>query len=201
MCVKMDNQNLFSRVYAIESEKNSINFSAVYDFAANFKKHLLGFFDKFKNLVGLALNWKELHISDRKKVVNSLVQHAINFKHPGQEINVTFKENSGNNINTLGSIDYSGMQFYSKLMECDDFDRTINTVAHESVHIFQGTTSTTLSKQTVDTCFYNYVAPHESFAHYMINPVEQESFTVGNIVGKDFKNMLIQKHLENSRTA
>jgi hypothetical protein len=197
----MNRQNLFSRAYAIEAEKNSINFSAVYDFAENFKNHMLGFFDKFKNLIGLALKWRELHISDRKKVIHTLVQHAINFKHPGQEINVTFKENSGNTINTLGSVDDSGMQIYSKLTECDDFDRTINTVAHESVHIFQGTTSTTLSRRTIDTCFYNYVSPHESFAHYMINPVEQESFTVGNIVGKDFKTMLLQKQRENSRAA
>ncbi len=199
----MKNTFLNFRKKIIDRVRGAVNVSAVATVAYNFKNHMFDLFKKTGKLLDSAVNWVKLDFGQRKSIIKQIVPHALKFVGVNYDVKVNYCKNYAENKNTLGSTNGQEINIYDKLVECDDFDKVIDTVTHEPVHIGQirNTNATTLSRNVIENCYYNYVSPYEDFEYYKINPIEVEAHAVGQGVSHGFTKKLQEFYISRERAA
>jgi len=194
-----DETNLDHRKKKIDGEKSAISFSAVRNYALDFRKHFLSFFDKCADGSGKVLNWARLNTDDRKTHLKKVFRHLIAFKGIRRDIKLEFA--GAAKKGALGSATAGKVKLYDQLLDSSDYNIAAEVLAHEVGHVFQmNDAQTTLSRETVETSAANYVQPAEDYEYYRKNPMEAEAFEIGKVVGEDFTAALRRRALD-SRAA
>ena len=137
MAVVALNPHLEYRKKQIDLEKSAVSSYYMKSFAMDFRKHFNAFFDKARENMANALNWKTLDFGQRKIHIKKLIKHALSFRKLNHKVNVKFEENTDKNRGTLGATNGRDLMIYDDLVKCDDHDRVVDVCAHEPDHVFQ----------------------------------------------------------------
>ncbi|MCL2538560.1 MAG: hypothetical protein FWF34_00770 [Alphaproteobacteria bacterium] len=176
----------------IDRANAAVSFSSIENYSISFRNHFNSFYKKFPKYVGRVFDWKNLDRLARIKYIEKLVPYVLKFGKITRDVTVKFP---GSYHGALASTNGREMSFYDKLLDSDDHDEIIESIAHESQHVYQiRNTETALTPDIVAASTQNYIQPHENMEYYLKNPIEIEAFKTGRKVGRRFTDALRQKY-------
>ncbi|MDL2295649.1 hypothetical protein LJC18_02445 [Lachnospiraceae bacterium OttesenSCG-928-E19] len=179
-----DQNTLAKRTAAILQISKKYDPKKIQKFAQNFKNWILD--NMSDEMIVDVLNWPNLMLDERKKLVRQLVFFLAEFRQAQKRIKSVHFKNIPDDAEYTDGI----FTIKSKLLLGNNFNDIIGMLSHEMVHMFQRQYQTTLSREIVDVANDNYVQPDEDEMIYDNNPIEIEAVMVEKIIRDGFIEIL-----------